>query len=404
VPADLASMDSGARGLTPPVLVIVPHDTNGAGPPLRWMVLGGLSLMRRVALAARRAGFEQVFFAGAKLYEQVLLRDAGVSPLTADAGISSGRGRVVFLADCVVAQPAWLRRLIETPLEPGCLGIDDSVAAVVDTTGSSWISAAVAHVDSMAGVVAALRRNFTVVETPSDPSGRFVFTTREDAARAETWLLRSLIKPQETFASRHFERRLSLALTRRLARKSVTPNAMSLAMIAVGLLAAPFFLSASPYWQVVGALFFLAHSILDGCDGELARLKFLESRRGARLDFWGDNIVHCAVFACLAVGWSAHSASRWPLALGALVIGSTLAAAALLQPDAAGPPVATGPAGSSRGLFDALANRNFIYLILVLAVAGRAWWFLVPAAVGTPVFVSLALWTRRARHVAGVSA
>ena len=404
VPADLASMDSGARGLTPPVLVIVPHDTSGADPPLRWMVLGGLSLMRRVALAARRAGFERVFLAGAKLDEQFLLRDAGVSPLTTDSGISSGRGRVVFLADCVVAQPAWLRRLIEAPLEPGCLGLDDSVAAVVDATESSRISAAVAHVDSMAGVVAALRRDFTVVETPSDPSGRFVLTTREDAARAETWLLRSLIKPHETFASRHFERRLSLAITRRLARKSVTPNAMSLAMIAAGLLAAPFFLSTSPCWQVAGALLFLAHSILDGCDGELARLKFLESRRGARLDFWGDNIVHCAVFACLAAGWSAHSAARWPLALGALVVGSTLAAAALLQPDAAGPPVATGPAGSPRKLVDTLSNRNFIYLILLLAVAGRAWWFLVPAAIGTPVFVALALWTTKARRPVAVNA
>jgi phosphatidylglycerophosphate synthase len=256
----------------------------------------------------------------------------------------------------------------------------------------------------MAAAVAALGRDLAVVETPLDPSGRFILTTRGDAARAETWLLRSLIKPRETFASRHFERRLSLALTRRLARKSVTPNAMSLAMIAAGLLAAPFFLSASPYWQVAGALLFLSHSILDGCDGELARLKFLESRRGARLDFWGDNIVHCAVFTCLAVGWSAHSASGWPLALGALVVGSTLAAAALLQPDAAGPPVATatGSTGPSRGLVDALSNRNFIYLILLLAVAGRAWWFLVPAAIGTPVFVALALWTRKAHGPAAI--
>ena len=28
---------------------------------------------------------------------------------------------------------------------------------------------------------------------------------------------------------------------------------------------------------------------LDGCDGELARLKFKESRWGGLLDFWGDN-------------------------------------------------------------------------------------------------------------------
>jgi phosphatidylglycerophosphate synthase len=179
---------------------------------------------------------------------------------------------------------------------------------------------------------------------------------------------------------------------------------MSVVMIAVGVLAAPFFLSARPSWQVAGALLFLSHSILDGCDGELARLKFLESNRGARIDFWGDNIVHCAVFLCLAAGWSTHIAARWPLALGALVVGSTLAAAALLQPAAAGPPTAARAPGAPRRLVDALTNRSFIYLIVGLAVAGRAWWFLVPAAIGTPVFVGLALWTRRARHLVGVSA
>ena len=42
---------------------------------------------------------------------------------------------------------------------------------------------------------------------------------------------------------------------------------------------------------------------------ELARLKFLESRTGAILDFWGDNVVHVAVFSCMAIGWSVHAAA-----------------------------------------------------------------------------------------------
>jgi phosphatidylglycerophosphate synthase len=62
---------------------------------------------------------------------------------------------------------------------------------------------------------------------------------------------------------------------------------MTLVSLAVGLVGAPFFLSETWGYQLTGALLFLAHSILDGCDGELARLKFLESRTGALLDFWG---------------------------------------------------------------------------------------------------------------------
>ncbi|HVQ76746.1 MAG TPA: CDP-alcohol phosphatidyltransferase family protein, partial [Candidatus Binatia bacterium] len=156
----------------------------------------------------------------------------------------------------------------------------------------------------------------------------------------------------------------------------------------------------SPAWQLAGALLFLTHSILDGCDGELARLKFLESPAGAALDFWGDNIVHSAVFGCMAAGWSLDASAIWPLGLGAVVVGSTLAAAATLHGDTA----AAAPRASAVGsIVDALSNRSFIYLIAILAAFGRAWWFLVPAAIGTPAFVGLALMARRVRREEGAT-
>ena len=69
--------------------------------------------------------------------------------------------------------------------------------------------------------------------------------------------------------------------------------------VLIGLAGAAFFVSPRPALQFTGALLFLLHSILDGCDGELARLKFQESRFGGVLDFWGDNVVHSAVFASM---------------------------------------------------------------------------------------------------------
>ena len=98
------------------------------------------------------------------------------------------------------------------------------------------------------------------------------------------------------------------------------PRPATIEGLTIGLLGAPFFLSAEPLLQIVGSLLFLTHSILDGCDGELARLKFQESPSGARLDFWGDNLVHVAVFGCMAGGWTLAAASLWPLLLGALAI------------------------------------------------------------------------------------
>jgi len=211
---------------------------------------------------------------------------------------------------------------------------------------------------------------------------------------AEAWLLQSLIKDTEGFMSRHVERRISLAITRRLVATSITPNAMTLVSLAVGLLGAPFFLSRDPLLQVAGGLLFLTHSILDGCDGELARLKFLESPGGARLDFWGDNLVHVAVFACMAVGWSMATDAAWPLLLGALAVTGTAAAAVLVSRRSA------AATASTARLAEAVANRDFIYLVVLLACFGRAQWFLVPVVLGTPIFMLLVRWGARRRRQA----
>ena len=195
--------------------------------------------------------------------------------------------------------------------------------------------------------------------------------------------------------SRHFERRISLAVTRRLAWTPITPNAMTLVSLAVGLAGAPFFLSARPAWQLVGALLFLTHSILDGCDGELARLKFLESPRGALPRLLGRQRrprggvrVHGrrleprhALGAAAAPGRGRHRRGgrghRRALGHGAAA--------------------ATPGSESTARVVDALANRDFIYLVLVLSTVGRAWWFVALVATGTPIFVLAALWANRGR-------
>lgn len=384
----------------PPVLIVVPHRASSSGFA-RARVLGGLPGLRRTALAAGRAGFGRILVSAPQPGDEALLAGTPGSPLVPVPVPVPGRGRVVLLADHVVPQVAWLRQLACMPVEPDHLHLDGTRAAVVEATDASRVVAAAAAGGTAASILSALsRRGLKVVEASLDRTGRFAVGEDGDAAAAERWLLESLIKPGETFMSRHFERRLSLALTRRLARTSLTPNAMSLVMIGIGLLAAPCFLSGSPGWQLTGALLFLTHSILDGCDGELARLKFLESAAGATLDFWGDNFVHSAVFGCMAAGWALAAGSPWPLLLGAVVVGSTLGAAATLHGNR-GPGPAPGSAPSvSRALVQALANRNFIYLIAALAAFGRAWWFLIPASLGTPIFVGLALWARRRRGVA----
>jgi phosphatidylglycerophosphate synthase len=331
-------------------------------------MLAGLSLGRRIELAAARAG------------------------LASPAALEPGRRRLILLPSNVVPQPQWLRTLADMPLAPETLWVDPALVAVLETSDPKPVLEAAGRGQSAAECVSALRERFTVVEGAADAKGRFPLGAAGDLRAAEAWLLRGLIKDTEGFMSRHLERLISLALTRRLVSTSVTPNAMTLVSLAVGVVAAPFFLSLVPGWQIAGALLFLLHSILDGCDGEIARLKFLESRGGAALDFWGDNAVHVAVFGCMGIGWSLGAHSAWPLALGVVAVASTVTAALVEAPHVVG----TGGTGTARSVraktVDALANRDFIYLIIALSAFGRAAWFIVFVAVGTPIFVLLRLW------------
>jgi phosphatidylglycerophosphate synthase len=169
----------------------------------------------------------------------------------------------------------------------------------------------------------------------------------------------------------------------------VTPNMMTVVSVAIGLGGAACFLSAAPPWQLTGALLFLAHSILDGCDGELARLKFLETRYGAVLDFWGDNTVHLAVFSAIAIGWALHAHSVWPLVVGGVAVVSAAGTAALMFKRFVEDRATTGTWAAR--LIGAMSHRDFIYIVVLLSAFGRVHWFLVATAIGTPLFLALAL-------------
>ena len=368
----------------PSLLVVLPAPPEGSPPPPDTMI-AGLPLLRRIVLAAARAGFERILVHPRACPEPRLLEGTPATVLAAEP-TPGPVARVVVLPANVLPQTRWLRGLREMPLDRETLAVDASVAAALESAVAGELLGAAGKDAGAQDLILALSRRLPRVAQPGDPAGRFALERAADAKAAEEWLLRSLIKDTEGFMSRHVERRVSLAITRRLVTTRITPNAMTLVSLAMGLCGAPFFLAMDPLLQVTGALLFLTHSILDGCDGELARLKFLESPTGARLDFWGDNLVHVAVFACMAIGWSRDADAAWPLLLGALAVTGTAASAVLVSRQSG------TPTAASARLAEAVANRDFIYLVVLLAAFGRAHWFLVLVALGTPIFMMLVRW------------
>ncbi|TRZ99684.1 MAG: hypothetical protein D4R81_09090 [Nitrospiraceae bacterium] len=378
-------------------LVIVQSDADGNAKVPPGTIVAGLPLMRRSVLAAERAGVRRILVLApdAEEVKRLLEGTAALVVASSEPLPQLPPGRMVVLAGTVLFQAKWLRALFELPIERERLYAEASSVGVMESDDPREVLSGGTGSRAVPDVFAAMAKASPVVTRTFPHEGRFMLGGPQDCRQAENWLLRGLIKETEGFMSRHVERRISLAISRRLASSSITPNAMTLFSVGVGLLGAPFFLSSAPAYQLTGALLFLFHSILDGCDGELARLKFQESRWGGLLDFWGDNVVHVAVFMCMGIGWSLAVHAGWPLILGGAAVAGTLLSAGfgywhtMREQEKPGPlftSVSKGGRSWLSQMADALARRDFIYLVVLLSAAGKANWFLFLAGIGAPIF------------------
>jgi phosphatidylglycerophosphate synthase len=232
----------------------------------------------------------------------------------------------------------------------------------------------------------------------------FDLTGPENAGRVEKILFHSLIKDTEGFMSRFLERRISLAISRQLVNTSITPNQITMISTFIGLTGAYLISMREGLLQILGSILFLVHSIVDGCDGEIARIKFKESRIGGVLDFWSDNIVHAAVFAAIGTEWWRRTGAIAPLYLSATAVLGTFLSAMLIYLSTMKKKVSEGPLYTSVSrsgrkarivkIADFLSRRDFIYLVVVLAFYQHLDWFLVAAAAGTMVFLAMLVWIR----------
>lgn len=206
-------------------------------------------------------------------------------------------------------------------------------------------------------------------------------------------------KETDGFFARHLDRKISGAISRVLLKTPITPNQITLGVTVIGIGAG--YLLAQPGYgpKVAGGFVFLLTSILDGCDGEVARAKKMISKLGGWLDLWGDNVVHVAVFYGLGYGLSLDSGQRLYRQLGlAACVGTLLAASlAAIQTWRKGNSSFTSvsgdiskvPTGWQRRLTvasDALARRDFVYAVPFLALVHGLPLFLWMCAIGANIY------------------
>lgn len=133
-------------------------------------------------------------------------------------------------------------------------------------------------------------------------------------------LIRSLTKPTDGWVSKNLNRPISTSISRVLAFTPITPNQFTIVTGLVGV-ATGVFLAMGGYWNyLIGGFLFHFTSVLDGVDGELARLKFKSSPFGQWLDTVVDNLSYLAALGGMITGLILHGTTQAVQIAGALAV------------------------------------------------------------------------------------
>lgn len=240
-----------------------------------------------------------------------------------------------------------------------------------------------------------------------------------DVHEVEKYLYGRLMSSTDSLLTRVINRKISIFITRRISRLPVHPNHVTLFNFTLGTAAGLCVFMGTYIYICAGTILFLIASILDGCDGEIARLKYQRSTFGGLLDVVTDNIVHWMLFSGLTYSTvMKYGLIPYGVLGGALIFSSILAFVLSLTvvTSSAGNSAALGPTSvSKRGLLfsesrlsdlasspailDRMANRDFAYILVILALVGHPEWFLVLGGVGSPIFTYILYRSLRIRGV-----
>ena len=355
----LAIYPRGRRPTTDVALAPAPEDHRSAGPILLYLPsdaavrvsaferIAGLPIAERVLRSAFRARYDRVIvFADGPLASRLraVARDVrgdirivgnAVEWRRALAAVPAA-APVVAIGAGMVVSPALLEDAAATAPSPAtardvAAGADWPVSGVLRVRAEDDV---VSDAERLAG---ALRQRLTAqapLPTGDDVSfGRARLVVRTvspaDLERAEKTMRRSSYKDTDNMLAR-FNRRMSLPVSVALIRTPVTANQLSVALVAVGFYSAWLF-SLGNYWAgVLGAFLSLAASVLDGSDGEIARLKYQESALGCWIETFGDYSYYIAIFIGLTMGAVHRTGWHGFYWLGAAGLAGTLLTFALL--------------------------------------------------------------------------
>jgi len=196
----------------------------------------------------------------------------------------------------------------------------------------------------------------------------------------------------DSFMDKTITRFFSRQLTRFFLKTPLSPNMITILSLFIGLISAKFFLQGTHENSIIGAGLLLLSAWIDCTDGEVARLKFLESKIGGILDIICDNLVHFAVFFAIGMGLYQSTGDNIFVLLGALAVFGSLVSFLILSSSIIDKKEKVSANAvdlkKKNTLTDNIANRDFIYFLFFMSLIGRVDIFICITAFGSNIFAA----------------
>ncbi len=270
-----------------------------------WEQGNGLSVLK----AREDLGGPFLLLMGDHLFDPAILRDLTSKPLPdgeITLAVDSDTANPLINMDDVTRVKSKNGKVREIGKGLGTFdGFDTGIFLCTPTLFEALERSATKHGDtSLTGGVRCLAAEGKV--NLFDIGGRFWLDVDDpkDLARAEWALLDQMRdKPNDGPVSRYINRPVSLRISRHLTQLPVTPDQISLVSFLCSFIAAGLFALGGYPALLAGGMLAQFASIIDGCDGEVARLKFCESEFGG----WFDAVLDRYADAFLLFGLTWHA-------------------------------------------------------------------------------------------------
>jgi len=310
-------------------------------------VFGSLPQIKRLVITAQRAGikhFTIITEDGDTSLKTLLANDYRIESsldwVSLDIGIKLDSIPYLLIQSNLLTTPEALSDFMEFDTN------QDEISILLDTSEDAWIKTKETFVEEMfpkgGRVVGAFIASGKLLEKSiSDSkslkkivpelvekgkakykefSGKYWMRLSDDkdsAKKAEDLLFDHVGKTATGWISRNINSKFSLPTSMLLVKTPLTPNMISIGINIIGSFCGIFYAIGHP---VIGALFMHIATVLDRCDGEVARVKLMETKKGQWVDTISDQATVLSFLIGVPLGYYFISNNPIALVLGGINI------------------------------------------------------------------------------------